>query len=206
MPPHAPVVDPGRYDRRAISLLGRRNAVAFSRHRSRTLDAPENRMRKSLIGLAALAAAGLVMASLPAHAQQQSDAPAPPRPYTAIAVRLPTPSTDASYTAFRQQLAETARRKDRQALQQLLVTQNFFWQSADGERTDTKKSAIDNFSTAIGLDAKDGSGWDWLAAAAEEPTLEAVPDLKGVSCAPAGPAFDDKAFETVVNATGTDEG
>ncbi len=173
-------------------------------------------MRLSFLGKTPIALAVIALLALSSQAQsqgqpqpqqpQQQAAPAPPKPYKAVTVRLPAPSTDASHAAFRKQLADIAKRKDRAALQKLVVTQNFFWQSADGDHADKTKSAFDNFATAIGLDGKEGYGWDWLAAAADEPTLEAVPEMKGVSCAPAGPVFDEKAFEEVVKATGTDEG
>ena len=49
----------------------------------------------------------------------QAPAQAPIKPYQALAIRMPTPSTDASFTAFRKQLADVAKRKDRNALAKL---------------------------------------------------------------------------------------
>jgi hypothetical protein len=42
-----------------------------------------------------------------------------------------------------------------------------------------------------------------LASAANEATLEPIPDKKGVMCSPAGPVFDQKAAEQTAKATGT---
>ncbi|HET7681992.1 MAG TPA: hypothetical protein VFK79_17875, partial [Xanthobacteraceae bacterium] len=60
-------------------------------------------------------AATLVLAALlwcgSAVAQQQAQQPAPPKPYKKVAVSLPAPINDASFEAFRKQLAEIAQRK-----------------------------------------------------------------------------------------------
>ena len=68
----------------------------------------------------------------------------------------------------------------------------------------TVVTRIENFATSIGLNAKDGSGWDTLEAAAQDPTLEEVPDHKGVMCSPAVPTFDEKAFEELTKETRTE--
>ena len=52
-----------------------------------------------------------VLAPLPAGAQMQlaqAQAPAPPKPYKVVAVKLPEPLKDASFEAFRKQLATIA--------------------------------------------------------------------------------------------------
>jgi hypothetical protein len=136
---------------------------------------------------------------------QAQEAPKP-KPYTALAVTPPAPSTDASYEAFRKQLADVAKRKDRAGLGHLVVAQGFFWERDGGDGADKKKSSLDNLATAIGLDAKEGFGWDMLGDAADDPTLEASPERTGVMCSPANPKFDDKAFEQLTKATGTEDG
>jgi hypothetical protein len=135
----------------------------------------------------------------PPPAQQ----PAPPKPYRAIPVTLPQPSTDPTFTAFRKQLADIATRKDRAALARL-VTGNFFWMGEKGDKANRRKSGIDNLAAAIDLDNKDGSGWETLAEAAEETTLEPMPGKRGVLCSPASPSFDEDAADAVAKQTGTD--
>jgi hypothetical protein len=141
----------------------------------------------------------------PAPQQQQGQRIAPARPYMPVAITLPKPYADAGFEAFRKQLGALAARKDRGALARLIAN-DFFWMGEQGDKANKKKSGIDNLAAAIGLDAKDGSGWETLAEAASEPTLEAIPDRKGVMCAPASPSFDEKALEQLAKATGTDAG
>jgi hypothetical protein len=118
-------------------------------------------------------------------------------------VTLPKPSTDPSFAAFRKQLGDIASRKDRAALARL-VASNFFWMGEKGDKADKKKSGIDNLAAAIDLDNKDGFGWQGLAEAASEETLDPVPERKGVMCSPANPKFDEKAADEVAKDTGTD--
>src|SRR5208282_3186967 len=59
----------------------------------------------------------------PPQAQKQ----APPKPYKVIPVTLAQPSNDPSFEAFRKQLADIAKRKDRAALARIVVANNFFW-------------------------------------------------------------------------------
>ena len=61
-------------------------------------------------------------------------------------------------------LPTSPRNKDRAALANLVVAQNFFW-IQDKDLADKNKSGIDNLAKAIDLDAKDGSGWDTCSAA-----------------------------------------
>ena len=129
---------------------------------------------------------------------------APPKPYKLIAVTLPAPANDTSFEAFRKQLADIANRKDRAALAKVVVPQGFFWEGESGDKSDSKKAGIDNLAAAIGLDGQDGFGWDAIAAAAQEPTLEPVADRKGVMCGPASPKFDEKTLDETTSATQTD--
>jgi hypothetical protein len=128
---------------------------------------------------------------------------APPKPYKPVAVTLPQPYADPSFEAFRKELGEIASHKDRAALAGKVVANGFFWMGEKGDKANKRKSGVDNLAAAIGLDGRDGEGWQILAAAANEATLEPIPDKKGVMCSPAGPVFDQKAAEQAARATGT---
>jgi hypothetical protein len=108
------------------------------------------RATRSVISAFALAALLFYGTAL---AQQAPQAPAPPKPYKKISVNLPAPLADPSLEAFRKQLADIARRKDRAALAAAIVPQGFFWEREGGDAADEKKSGIDNFAAATGLDA-----------------------------------------------------
>ena len=130
--------------------------------------------------------------------------PAKNAPYTAVAVSPAKPVADASLDAFRKELGDIANRKDRAALARLMVYRGFFWDGADDKSADPKKSAIDNLAAALGLDAKDGSGWQALAELAAEGNAGQDPERKRVVCAPASPSFDDDAFDALLDKTQTD--
>ena len=154
----------------------------------------------------------LTAAAWPAAAQnqpggtQQPPPIAPAKPYKPVAVTAPAPFDDPGFAAMRKQLAAAAQKKDRAALAKLVVGHGFFWENDSGSAADTKKSGIDILSTALGLAAKDGAGWNILAGFADEPTASpsAAPEHKGVICAPADPAFDGVAFEALLDETQTD--
>jgi hypothetical protein len=126
---------------------------------------------------------------------------APVKPYKPLAVTPPAPNNDPSFAAFHKQLSEVAQRKDRNALAKL-VSQGFFWMQ-EKDMADKRKPPIANLSTALNLDAKDGSGWMALASMAEDPTTVALPDHPGVVCGPADPNLDQQAFQTLVTSTRT---
>jgi hypothetical protein len=128
---------------------------------------------------------------------------APPKPYKPVAVTLPQPYNDPSFEAFRKELGEIAGHKDRAALAGKVVANGFFWMGERGDKANKRKSGIDNLAAAISLDGRNGEGWEILSAAANEATLEPIPDKKGVMCSPAGPVFDQKAAEQTAKATGT---
>lgn len=145
-----------------------------------------------------------VMAQTPP--QQQPQAPAqqpPPGPYKPVAITLPPAMNDPSFDAFRKQLADIAQKKDRAALARL-VAASFFWIPEDEDLADKKKPAIDNLAKALGLDGANAVGWDALAAYAVETTAMADPQRNGVLCAPAEPAFDERAADELANVTQTD--
>lgn len=158
---------------------------------------------------AALAAAALLCAASAAVAQtppaaQQPPPQAPAKPYQKVTLSMPARVSDPALDALRKQLADIAQRKERAALAPLIVAQGFFWEREAGNAADEKKSALDNFAAAIGLDAKDGSGWEVFADYVAEPTVAQVGDRKDLVCAPVMPSFSDEDFLDVMKATDTD--
>lgn len=168
-------------------------------------------MRRYLIAAAAFSFAALMVVAFvpePGFAQTQLPAlkpppPAPIKPYKTVAVTPPQPLNDPSFVAFRKTLSDVAQHKDRAALAKLIVAQGFFW-IQDKDYADKSKSGVDNFAKAVGLDAKDGSGWDVVTGFAAEPTGAELPDHKGVICAPADPAINPQDFDALGKATETD--
>jgi hypothetical protein len=120
-----------------------------------------------------------------------------------VPVTTAGPVTDPSFEVFRKQLGVIAKRKDRTGLARL-VSPTFFWYTYQGDQADKKKSAFDNFTTAVDLDAADGSGWDFLTTAADDPSLQPFKMLPGAQCSPAGPIFDYQAFDQLVKSTRTE--
>ena len=172
-------------------------------------------MRHPLIATALLLATAVMLFPEIAFTQDKSEQiPLPPggfkpppmpaiKPYPAVAVTLPTANTDPSFAAFRKQLAEIAQHKDRAALAKLIVSQGFFWMQ-DKDVADKRKPGITNLAGAIGLDSKDGSGWEMLTSYAGDPTGQPLPDHQNVICAPAEPDVDPKAFEQLIKVTHTE--
>jgi hypothetical protein len=140
----------------------------------------------------------------PATQATPQPALAPPKSYQPLAVRPPQPAPDPTFEQFRKQLADVVRRKDRAGLQKLVVSQGFFWEAETGDKSSKRKSSFENFASAVGLNDKGGSGWEIIAAAAAEPSLEPMEDRKGVMCGPASPQIDEPAFEALIKATATD--
>jgi len=137
--------------------------------------------------------------------QQQAAPPqAPAKPYNPVAISPPKPMADPGFDAFRNQLAEIAKRKDRAGLAKMIAT-NFFWLGEKGDRADKKRPGIDNLTRAMNLAAKDGSGWESLTGYAADPTGMPLPDRKDTFCAPADPVFDIKQLENLAKETGTNE-
>lgn len=141
----------------------------------------------------------------PAQAQPQPPKVAPPAPYQPVTISAPAPVNDPSFEAFRKQIADIAQRKDRNALARLVVAQGFFWDGDQGDKADKRKPGIDNLTKALNLAAKDGSGWEALAGYVTDPTGSTPQHRKNVTCAPADPVFDAKAFEALTKTTGTEE-
>jgi hypothetical protein len=160
--------------------------------------------------LAVLTTTTLTVAPVLAQNQQQPQIlplkpppPPPIKPYTPVAAKPPAAYDDAAFVAFRKQLSDVAAKKDRSALAKLVVAQGFFW-IQDKDMADPKKPGIDNLASAVGLAAKDGSGWAAIGGYGNEPTAAELPDHKGVFCAPADPTIDPQAFEALGKATQTD--
>jgi len=129
--------------------------------------------------------------------------PAAIKPYVAVPITLPAVFNDPGFIAFRKTLGDIAQHKDRAALAKLIVTSGFFWLQ-DKDLADPNKPGIDNLAKAIDLDAKDGSGWEIVAALAAEPTASEWPQHKGLICSPAPPGLDPQAVNTLLKATDTD--
>jgi len=140
-------------------------------------------------------------------APQQAQQPpvAPPAPYTALAVAPPKPYEDPTLAAFRKELVAIAQKKDRAALARLVLAQGFFWLKESGNAAG-KKTGIEALATALSLAAKDGSGWETLAAFAEDDTAAAYPDRPNTVCSPAGPQFNPADLEKLAETTKTDVG
>ncbi len=171
-------------------------------------------MRRPILA-AALSVAALVATAIHPGQAQQGQVPLPPggfkpppappiKPYQPVAVKPPPTLDDPSFVAFRKQLAETAGRKDRAALAQLVVGQNFFWMQEPGKDiADKHKPGIDSLAKATDLDAKDDSGWQLIASIASEASAAEQPQHKGIFCGPADPIIDPAAFEALGKATQT---
>jgi hypothetical protein len=126
-----------------------------------------------------------------------------PQPYKPVAIALPQPVTDPSFAAFRKQIADIAKRKDRAALAKH-VAGNFFWTTDDGKDIALQgRPGIDNLVRALYLDNPNTEGWDILAALANDPTGDPSPERKGVICAPGEPKLDGAAAAALGDATGT---
>jgi hypothetical protein len=145
-------------------------------------------------------AALVILASQPEQVAAQVPAP---KPYGVVPVTPPKPISDASLDAFRKELGDIAKRKDRAALARVIVYRGFFWEG-DEKNADPRKSGIDNLAAALGLDAKDGSGWDSLAELAAEANAGPDADRKRVFCAPPSPGINDQAFDDLLDKTQTD--
>jgi hypothetical protein len=128
------------------------------------------------------------------------------KPYKSVAIVLPQPLKDASFEAFRNNLVEVARRKDRAALSKLVVYKGFFWERQDGDHSGKTKSGIANLAAALGLDLSEDpdTGWDMISIFAADSTAFLLPGRKDVVCGPADPDFKDDEFRALMETTQTD--
>ena len=155
-------------------------------------------------GLRLISACAAVLIMGAAAAQKRAPQPAPAAPYKAVTVTLPKPMADESFDAMRKQLGEAAQRKDRAAMARLVVAQGFFWQREGRNAADRRKSGFDNLSAALGLNNKEGAGWEILSGYAEDPTASPSALHDGGVCAPAEPAYDRKELADLLKATNSD--
>jgi hypothetical protein len=162
------------------------------------------RARPAILTVAVGICAAFISFALAQSPPPQKKPPAPVKPYKAVAIVLPSTVTDPTFDEFRRKLAEVAVKKDRTALQRMVVAQGFFWKHEKGEKADKKKSSIENLAAAVQLDAKDGSGWDQLAGYAFDPSGAPIASLGGAICSPADPLFRDVEFENLLKDTQTD--
>jgi len=148
----------------------------------------------------------LLMAGLLPAAAQNSPRGASPvaQPYKPVVITPATPLSDAGFDAMRKQLAEAARRKDRAALARLVVARGFFWRRENRDTANKRKPGVDNLAEALGLNNKDGAGWDILAGYADDATASPSAVRKDAFCAPADPEFNRKDFAELTKATQTD--
>jgi len=155
-----------------------------------------------LCACTAVLLAGLAPAA--AQNRTKAPAPAPAAPYKPVTITPPKPMTDESFEAIRKQIGEVAQRKDRTAMERLVVAQGFFWQRENRNAANKRKSGFDNLSAALGLNNKEGAGWEILSGYAEDPTASPSPAHNGAICAPAEPAYDDKELAELIKTTKTD--
>jgi hypothetical protein len=146
--------------------------------------------------LAPLAAQTPAPTSLPVKAQ--------PAPYKPVEVTLPTASEDASFNAFRQELAKIAKSRVYSDLAQLVVQRGFFWDRDFGSGFDPKKPGIENLAVAVSLEARNGAGWRTLAAFAAEATVARAPSRPGVMCSPGKPQFSEADLLRLLDVTKSD--
>ena len=137
--------------------------------------------------------------------QQQQQQGQAQKPYKVVAVTPAEPMKDPAFEAFRTQISEIAQRKDRKALANLVQAQGFFWIGERGDRADKRKPGIDNLARAIGLDGKDGYGWELLTGYAADGTAMPYADRKDTVCSPADPGFNGDDFDNLVKDTDTDD-
>lgn len=176
--------------------------------RDLSANGPEAKMMR-IVGLRSVFAILLVAGTASAFAQnpprgQPQPPPAKVGPYKIVAIVPPQAIADPAFETLRKQMGEVAQRKDRAGLAKLVVSQGFFWVGENGDRADKRRPGADNLAAALGLNNKDGAGWDMLASFSDDPTGSPSPDHKGALCAPADPSFDGKAFNDLMQSTKTD--
>jgi hypothetical protein len=151
----------------------------------------------------------------PARAQQPNNAPvaptsplrpppsspAAPRPYQAIAVKLPGGPEDASFETFRQEFAGVVKRRVYAELARLVSGQDFFWDRDYAGGWDRKRPGVDNLAAAVRLEERNGMGWGTLAVFAAEPTASAFTGRPGIICAPGEAYYSNVDFDRLVDIT-----
>ncbi len=130
---------------------------------------------------------------------------ASPKPYRPVAVTIPAAPADASFAAFRDELAAVAKRRIYRELARLVAARGFFWERDFGGSHDPRRSGIDNLAAALGLERGDGSGWAVLAGFAAEASAAPIEARPHVICGPVRPQFDQAEFGLLLDRTRSDE-
>jgi hypothetical protein len=144
-----------------------------------------------------------LIALLAVIATAHAEPPRPAKPYTPVPIVRPKAFDDASFVAFRNELAAAAKARVYAGLATLVRKRNFFWGRDFGQRFDPRKPAVDNLAVAVELEHADGTGWSKLAAFASEPAIEPLDSRPGVVCAPARPNYDGVAYAKLLDKTYT---
>jgi hypothetical protein len=121
-----------------------------------------------------------------------AQAPAPAKPYTPLPTAMNYATLDPSLEAFRGQLREIVKRKDKAALRAHVIAKGFFWDNDEHRVFDRKKSGFDNLVLAYDFDNPSSGGWDTLDQALTEKLATWHPKRQGVVCLPARPATSEK--------------
>jgi hypothetical protein len=132
-------------------------------------------------------------------------APRAPKSYTPVAVTPAKAFADPGFAAFRQAIGAAAKRRLYGELEALVQAQGFFWDRDFGRGYDPRRPSVDNLAAAIGLERRDGAGWNMLAVLATEDAVEPLHSRPGVVCAPARPNYDSIEFSKLLDKTYTGE-
>jgi hypothetical protein len=132
-------------------------------------------------------------------------APSAPKPYMAVAITPAKAFADPGFAAFRKAIGAAAKSRLYGELEALVLAQGFFWDRDFGRGYDPRRSSADNLAAAIGLERRDGAGWNMLAVLATEDAVEPLDSRPGVVCAPARPNYDSIEFSKLLDKTYTGE-
>ncbi|HXF89879.1 MAG TPA: SH3 domain-containing protein [Xanthobacteraceae bacterium] len=126
------------------------------------------------------------------------------KPYAVVTVKLPAASGDASLDAFRAKVAAVAKRRVYAELAELVTPQGFFWDRDFDAEFVSRLPSVDNLAAALRLERRGGAGWNALARFVAEAGAEPLPGRPGILCAPGEPAFDNLAFDRLLDATASE--
>jgi hypothetical protein len=132
-------------------------------------------------------------------------APSAPKPYMAVVITPAKAFADPGFAAFRKTIGAAAKSRLYGELEALVLAQGFFWDRDFGRGYDPRRSSADNLAAAIGLERRDGAGWNMLAVLATEDAVEPLDSRPGVVCAPARPNYDSIEFSKLLDKTYTGE-
>ena len=132
-------------------------------------------------------------------------APRAPKPYMAVPISPAKALADPGFAAFRASIAAAAKSRLFGDLEALVQAQGFFWDRDFGRGYDPRRPSADNLAAAIGLERRNGWGWNMLAVLATEDAVEPLDSRPGVVCAPARPNYDAIEFSNLLDKTYTGE-